>query len=143
MEIATSKNSFISSRIGPSNNVLNTSLGAQLVKAVHARQLQQGPNRCSPSDLRRNVELLLEIGEVIGLGITDPTIQSGMALHGVKLFPSEVAVYITQVHDISHWTGEVVGEKLGLCMGLTIHWNRSHIRYVAANDTIPNAEGEV
>ena len=66
------------------------------------------------------MELLLKIGEVIGLSITDPTSQSGMALDGVKLFSSEVAVYITRVDDISHWTGEVVGEKLGLCMGLTI-----------------------
>ena len=66
-----------------------------MVRAVRARQLQQGPIRSSPSDLRRNVELLSEIGEVIGLVITDPTVQSGMALHGIKLFPSEVAVYIT------------------------------------------------
>ena len=48
------------------------------------------------------MELLLEIGEVVGLGITDPTLQSGMALHGVKLFPLEVAVCITRVDDISH-----------------------------------------
>ena len=76
------------------------------------------------------------------MGFTDSTVQSGMALHGVKLFSLEVAVYITQVDDILHWTGEVVGEKLGLCMGLTIRWNRSQIRYVDVNAPIPNAEGE-
>ena len=74
------------------------------------------------------------------MGITDSTVQSGMALHGVKLFSLEVAVYITRVDDISHWTGEVVGEKLGLCIRLIIRWNWSQIRYVDANATIPNAE---
>ena len=57
------------------------------------------------------------------MATTELAFESGIKLHGLKLFPYEVAVRITWIHDASHWTGVMVGECLGLCMDLVIHWN--------------------
>jgi hypothetical protein len=48
-----------------------------------------------------------------------------MELNAVKLCPSEVAVKIVEVRDGSVWTGEIVEEQLGQCVGLVIRWKRS------------------
>ena len=74
-------------------------------------------------------------------GVYGSFFESGIELHGIKLFPLELAVHITQVDDMSHWTREVVGEKLGLCMDMTIHWNRCLVRDVPANPILPTAQG--
>ena len=84
-----------------------------MIWAARVRQLQDGSNRFNTCLLRRTVELLSEAGEVVGLAYIDHTFGSGMELHGIKLFPLEVAVHITRVDNMTHWTGEVVGEKLG------------------------------
>ena len=76
------------------------------------------------------------------MGTTELALGSGTELHGLKLFPSEVAVRIIRVDDASHWTGEVVGERLGLCMGLVIRWNRSSLRVVPIVPNILNASSE-
>lgn len=48
---------------------------------------------------------------------------------------------IIRVNDALHWTGEVVGERLGSCMGLIIHWNRSLLRVLATTPNLSNAHG--
>ena len=68
---------------------------------------------------------------------------SGMELNGLKLFLSEVAVRITRVDDTLHWTGEVVGERLGMCIGLIIRWQKSSMRIVAVEPTSTNVHGNV
>ena len=68
---------------------------------------------------------------------------SDMELNGLKLFPSKVAVRITRVDDTLHWTGEVVGERLGMCIGLIIRWQQSLMRVVAVEPTSTNAHGDV
>ena len=108
---------------GRENIASDASVGAQLLRAARAGQLQEGSNRFNTCHLRKTVELLSQGGEVASMAYMDHTFGSGMELHGIKLFPSEVAVHIIRVDDMSHWTGEVVGEKLGLCMDMTIRWN--------------------
>lgn len=76
------------------------------------------------------------------MATTELELGSGIELHGLKLFPYEVAVHITQIDDALHWTGEVVGERIGLCIGLIICWNRSLVRVVAIKSNIPNASDE-
>ena len=48
----------------------------------------------------------------------------------MKLCPFEVAVQIVQVLE-SMWTGEIVGERLGQCVGLVIRWRRAEVRSVS------------
>jgi hypothetical protein len=48
----------------------------------------------------------------------------------VKLCLFEVAVQVVQVLDESVWTGEIVGERLGQCVGFVIYWRRANVRSV-------------
>jgi hypothetical protein len=69
------------------------------------------------------------LGEnVVGTGMINENIKCGMELNAVKLCPSEVAIRIVEVRDGSVWTGEIVGERLGQCVGLVIRWKRSLLR---------------
>ena len=79
----------------------------------------------------------------MGLATKEDAFVSGMELNGLKLFPSEVAVRITRVDDALHWTGEVMGERLGMCVGLIIRWQLSSTRVVAVEPTSTNAHGDV
>ena len=97
-------------------------MGARLVQVARARHFQNVSTSVNASELERTVELLSESGDVVGLATKEDTFMSGMELNGLKLFPSEVAVRITRVDDTLHWTGEVVGERLGMCIGLIIQW---------------------
>jgi hypothetical protein len=45
-----------------------------------------------------------------------------MELNVVKLCPFEVAVQVVRVLEESLWTGEIVGERLGQCVGFVIRW---------------------
>jgi hypothetical protein len=49
----------------------------------------------------------------------------------VKSCPFEVAVQVVQVLDESVWTGEIVGERLGQCVGFVIRWRRTDVRSVS------------
>lgn len=66
------------------------------------------------------VELLTKEGHVVGIGVVDNSYKTGMELNHLKLFPSEVAVKVVRVVDEMVWTGELVGERLGQCLGFVI-----------------------
>jgi hypothetical protein len=55
-------------------------------------------------------------------------IKCGMEFNTVKLCPSDVAIRVVEVSDGSMWTGEIVGERLGQCVGLVIWWKRALLR---------------
>jgi len=59
------------------------------------------------------VQLVSEVGVVVGSGVIDGSITCGIELHHVKLWPHEVAVRVQQVVDENIWIGELVGERLG------------------------------
>jgi hypothetical protein len=77
------------------------------------------------------MELLGPGGNVIGTGVLQENIKCGMELNAVKLCPFEVAVQVVQVLDESVWTGEIVGERLGQCVGFVIRWRRANVRSVS------------
>jgi hypothetical protein len=77
------------------------------------------------------VELLGPGGNVVGTGVLQDNIKCGMELNAVKLCPFEVAVQVVQVLDESVWTGEIVGERLGQCVGFVIRWRRADVRSVS------------
>jgi hypothetical protein len=77
------------------------------------------------------VELLGPGGNVVGTGVLQENIKCGMELNAVKLCPFEVAVQVVQVLDESIWTGEIVGERLGQCVGFVIRWRRANVRSVS------------
>jgi hypothetical protein len=54
-----------------------------------------------------------------------------MELNAMKLCPFEVAVQVVQVLDESMWTGEIVGEWLGQCVGFVIRWRRADVRSIS------------
>ena len=68
------------------------------------------------------MDLLNEDMSIVGRGIIDESIKCEMELNEVKLFPSEIAVRVMLLEDNMHWTGELVGERLGQCKGLIIRW---------------------
>lgn len=118
----------------------NGSVGARLIRAARARRTGDGITQVISSQLGRTFELLSERREVVGLATREYTFETGAQLHGSKLFPSEVAVRITRVDDALHWTGEIVGERLGMCVGLIIRWHKSYLRAIAMEPTIQNGE---
>jgi hypothetical protein len=142
MEGGTSQTPCIPTNTIRENILSNRSVGARLIRAARARRVHARSIGIITSKRRETVELLSAIGDVVGMATTELELGSGMELHGLKLFPSEVAVRITRIDDALHWTGEVIGERLGLCMGLIIRWNRSSIRVVAIEPNIPSALGE-
>jgi hypothetical protein len=77
------------------------------------------------------VDLLGPGGNVVGTGVLQENIKYGMELNAVKLCPFEVAVQVVQVLDESVWTGEIVGERLGQCVGFVIRWRRADVRSVS------------
>jgi hypothetical protein len=76
------------------------------------------------------VELLGPGGNVVGTGVLQDNIKCGMELNAMKLYPFEVAVQVVQVLDKSVWIGEIVGERLGQCVGFVICWRRADVRSV-------------
>jgi hypothetical protein len=73
------------------------------------------------------VELLGPGGNVVGSGVLQDNIKCGMELNAVKLCPFQVALQVGQVLDESVWTGEIVGEWLGQCVGFVICWRRADV----------------
>jgi hypothetical protein len=87
------------------------------------------------------VELLGPGGNVVGTGVLQDNIKCGMELNVVKLCPFEVAVQVVQVLDESVWTGEIVGEQLGQCVGFIIRWRRADIRSISGGTSIVAESG--
>jgi hypothetical protein len=77
------------------------------------------------------VELLGPGDNTVGTGVLHDNIKCGMELNAVKLCPFEVAVQVGQVLDESVWTREIVGERLGQCVGFVIHWRRADVRSIS------------
>ena len=77
------------------------------------------------------VELLGSGDNVVGTGVLQDNIKCGMELNALKLCPFEVVVQVVQVLEESMWTGEIVGEQLGQCVGLVIRWRRAEVRSVS------------
>ena len=142
MERGTSQIPLEPPNIHRSNILPNSSVGARLIRAARARQIQERSVGTGDFEAGRTVELLSKIGIVVGLAKMEHAFKSGMVLHGCRMFPSEVAVHIIWVDNALHWTGEVVGERLGSCMDLIIRWNRSLLRNLATTPNFPNAHGE-
>jgi hypothetical protein len=74
------------------------------------------------------VELLGPGASVVGKGVIDGNIKCGMELNIMKLCPFEVAIRVVEVSNGSMWTGEIVEERLGQCIGLVIRWKRALLR---------------
>jgi hypothetical protein len=77
------------------------------------------------------VELLGPGDNVVGTGVLQDNIKCGMELNAVKLCPFEVAVQVVRVLEQFVWTGEIVGERLGQCVGFVIRWRRADVRSVS------------
>ena len=60
----------------------------------------------------------------------DGNIKCGMKLNVVKMCPSEVAVRVVEVSDGIVWTGKIVGEWLGQCIGLVIRWKKALLQSI-------------
>jgi hypothetical protein len=45
----------------------------------------------------------------------------------VKLCPFEMAVQVVRILEESVWTREIVGERLGQCVGFVIRWRRTDV----------------
>ena len=77
------------------------------------------------------MELLGQGDNVVGKGILQENIKCRMELNAVKLCPFEVAIQVARVIEKSVWTGKIVGERLGQCIGFVIHWRRADVRSVS------------
>ena len=80
---------------------------------------------------RGTMELLGPGDNVVGTRILQDNIKYGMELNVVKLCLFEVAVQVVRVIEESVWTGKIVGERLGQCIGFVIHWRRVDVRSVS------------
>jgi hypothetical protein len=49
---------------------------------------------------------------LVGKGVVDVNFTTGMVLHGVKLFPNEVAIQVTHVWKPNHWIERYHGQLL-------------------------------
>ena len=77
------------------------------------------------------MELLKTGDNVVGTGVLQDNIKCGMELNAVKLYPFEVAVQVVRVLEESMKTWEIVGKRLGQCVGFVIHWRRADVQSVS------------
>jgi hypothetical protein len=109
------------------------SVGERIIRGSRIRLFQDPTESTHRSIEVREIstmELLGSEGNVVGTGVIDGNIKCGMELNVVKLCPSEMAVQVVEVSDGSVWTGKIVGERLGQCIGLVIRWKRALLRTV-------------
>ena len=59
----------------------------------------------------------------------------------MKLCPFEVAVQVVRVLEESVWTGKIVGEQLGQCIGFDIRWRRAVVRSVSGGTSSVGESG--
>jgi hypothetical protein len=108
-------------------------VGERIVRGSRIRLFQDARESIQRSTEVRGtgtVELLGPGGNVVGTGVLQDNIKCGMELNAVKLCPFEVAVQVVRVLEESVWTGEIVGERLGQCIGLVIRWRTADVRSV-------------
>jgi hypothetical protein len=109
------------------------SVGERIIRGSCIRLFQDPTESTHRSTEVREIstmELLGSEGNVVGTGVIDGNIKCGMELNVVKLCPSEMAVQVVEVSDGSVWTGKIVGERLGQCIGLVIRWKRALLQIV-------------
>jgi hypothetical protein len=101
------------------------SVGERIVRGSRTRlfkDIRESIQRSMEVRGTGRVELLGPGGNVVGTGVLQDNIKCEMELNAVKLCPFEVAVQVVQVLEESLWTGEIVGERLGQCVGFVLHW---------------------
>jgi hypothetical protein len=106
------------------------SVEERVVRGSHIRLFQDAKDSIQRSTEVRGtgiVELLGPGDNVVGMGVLQDNIKCGMELNAMKLCPFEVAVQVVQVLDESMWIGEIVGERLGQCVGFVIRWRRADV----------------
>jgi hypothetical protein len=106
------------------------SVGERVVRGNRIRLFQDARESIHRSTKVRGtgtMELLGPGDNVVGTGVLQDNIKCGMELNAVKLYPFEVAAQVVQVLDKSVWTGEIVGERLGQCVGFVIRWRRADV----------------
>ena len=87
------------------------------------------------------MELLGPRGNVVGTEILQENIKCRMELNAVKLCPFEVVVQVVRVIEKSMWIGEIVGERLGQCIGFVICWRRADVRSVSGGTSSVGESG--
>jgi hypothetical protein len=106
------------------------SVGERIVRGSCIRLFQDARESIQRStEVRRTgtVELLGLGDNVVGTGVLQDNIKCGMELNVVKLCLFEVAVQVVRVLEQSMWTGEIVGEWVGQCVGFVIRWRRADV----------------
>ena len=78
------------------------STGARIVQAACVRQHLDAFGEVHTLGRNNMVKLLSNSGAIVGFACIENSIKTGMELNGSKLFPSEMAVRITEVRDESH-----------------------------------------
>ena len=114
------------------------SVGDRIIRATRIRLFQEPcPSTQQGTEVRERgiVELLNANNIVVGTGMIDNSLKCGMELNAVKLCPFEVAIRVVHVYDGSVWTGELVGERLSQCVGLTIRWEKARVRTLEGTST--------
>ena len=94
MERGTSQIPLEPPNVHRSNIFPNSSVGARLIRAARARQIQERSVGIGDFEAGRTVELLSKIGIVVGLAKREHVFESGMVLHGWRMFLFEVAIRI-------------------------------------------------
>jgi hypothetical protein len=110
------------------------SFGEQIVRGSRIRLFQDARESIQRSTEVRGMgtmELLGSGGNVVGSGVLQDNIKCRIELNAVKLCPFEVAVQVVRVLEESVWTGKIVGERLGQCVGFVIRWRRADVRSVS------------
>jgi hypothetical protein len=120
------------------------SVGERVVRGSRIRLFHDGREsmqRSTEVPGTGEVELLGTGDNVVGTGVLQQNIKCGMELNAVKLCPFEVAVQVVQVFDESVWTREIVGERLGQCVGCAIRWMRANVRSVSVGTSTVAGSG--
>ena len=114
------------------------SVGERIIRATRIQLFQEpclSAQQGTEVGERGMVELLNANNIVVGTGMINNNFKCGMELNAVKLCPFEVAIRVVHVYDGSVWTGELVGERLNECVGLTIRWEKARVRTIEGTST--------
>ena len=110
------------------------SVGEQIIRRNRINLFQDARESIQRSTKvrgRATLELLGLGGNVVGTEALQDNIKYGMELNTVKLCLFEVAVQVVQVLEESVWTGEILGEWLGQCVGFVLCWRRVDVQSVS------------
>jgi hypothetical protein len=105
------------------------SIGTRIIRAATRVRLFAGDSNSQSNGTTNNrtncVSLRSEDGTLVGKGVLDVNLTTGMVLDGIKIFPNEVAVQVTRVWKPGHWIGETSCPTLDEGLGQIIRWKRS------------------